>query len=106
MNRRRSPIQWVTLAVLLSLVGGLVAGWHGFGWAAAQTSANDQTALYACTAPIDAPLINPSPDCGQPTKGGMLTVSSDPILAAVEQAQLLMMMTGLPHTVYLPTVVR
>jgi hypothetical protein len=94
-------MQWVTLA----LVGGLVAGWHGFGWAAAQTSANDQTASHACTAPINASLINLATDCGQPTKGGMLTVSSDPILAAVEQAQLLMM-TGLPHTVYLPTVVR
>ena len=106
MNRRRSPIQWVSLAIVLALLGGLVVGWYGFGRVAAQVSADDQTALHACTAPDEFSLINPAPHCGQPAVGGMLNVSSDPVLAAVEQAQLLMMMTGLPHYVYLPTVER
>lgn len=106
MNRHRNPIRWVSLAIGLALLAGLLVGWHSFGRAAAQPSPDVQTALTACTAPDDALLINPAPYCGQSAESGMLSGSSSPILAAVEQAQLLMMMTSLPHTVYLPAVVR
>ncbi|RMD97361.1 MAG: hypothetical protein D6816_17660 [Bacteroidetes bacterium] len=113
MNKQHIFTPTQSLVILLALLAGLAAGWYGFHPAGAQAAPSEQITAV-CSPDGDAVLINPPVNCDQTDNGGATITGVYPTagtltagqLAAVEQAQLLMMMSSLPHYVYLPTVLK
>ncbi|GAB4263156.1 MAG: hypothetical protein Kow0080_01210 [Candidatus Promineifilaceae bacterium] len=107
MNKQHIFTPTQSLVILLALLAGLAAGWYGFYPTGVQASASGQTMTAVCSPSNNAALINPSTNCDQTDNGGSVIAGiSTGQLAAVEQAQLLMMMSSLPNYVYLPAVLK
>lgn len=106
MNKKRVLMPKQKVALLLALLAGLVVGWYVFYPAGVQASPPGQIAA-TCPAPGEAIPIDLEERCSHNLNDtAVVGGGGSGSLAAVEQAQLLMMMSGLPSYVYLPTVLK